>query len=247
MMMYSRLFDMRGRNIMINVVALWNPKQALLREIIQKPDNFDEAIKLCLEMHSLIHTSEMSGINIKTLEDELWNGLDEFSFRTMPTIKDTTIAWNIWHLTRIEDITANILIADDTQVITRDHWLDKMNVTVCDTGNAMTDEEIEALSSAIDMNELRSYRIAVGRKTKEIIEQLQVNDLKRKMEPARLQRIFDEGGVLKVEGSKWLVEFWSKKTIAGILLMPITRHQIVHINDSLKLKEKCKRKISKLV
>ncbi len=232
---------------MISVVTLWNPKQALLREIIQKPDQFDEAIKLCLEMHSLVHTSEMSGINMKTFEDELWDGLDELSFRRMPTIKDATIAWNIWHLTRIEDITANILIANDIQVIAREHWLDKMNVTVCDTGNAMTDEEIEALSSAINMKELRSYRMAVGKKTREIIKQLQVNDLKKKIEPARLQRVFDEGGVLKVEGSKWLVDFWGKKTIAGILLMPITRHQIVHINDSLKLKEKCKREITKLL
>lgn len=232
---------------MISVTTLWNPKQALLREIIKKPDKFDEAIKLCLEMHALVHTSEMSGINIRTFEDELWDALDELSFRTMSTAKDVTIAWNIWHLTRIEDITANILIAGDTQVITRGHWLDKMNVTVCDTGNAMTDEEIEALSSAINMKELRSYRIAVGKKTREIIKQLQVSDLRRKMETARLQRIFDEGGVLKVEGSKWLVDFWSKKTIAGILLMPITRHQIVHINDSLKLIEKCKRKITKSV
>lgn len=230
---------------MINVTKLWNPKQALLREIINKPDRFDEAIELCLEMHSLVHTSEMSGTNISTFEDELWDGLDEFSFRTMPTIKDATIAWNLWHLTRIEDITANILIADDIQVINRDNWLDKMNVTVCDTGNAMTDEEIEALSLAINMKELRNYRIAVGRKTREIIKQLQAKDMKRKMEPAGLQRIFDEGGVLRVKGSEWLVDFWGKKTVAGILLMPITRHQIVHINDSLKLKERCKKKIRK--
>jgi hypothetical protein len=29
-----------------------------------------------------------------------------------------------------------------------------------------------------------------------------------------------------------------KKTVAGILLMPITRRQIVHLNDSMNLKEK---------
>lgn len=226
---------------MISVVKQWNPKQALLRELIKKPDKFNEAIELCLEMHSLVHTSEMSGINIRTFEDDLWDDLDEFSFRTMPSVKDATIAWNIWHLTRIEDITANILIADDIQVINTNRWQDKMNVTVYDTGNAMTDEEINDLSSSISMKELRNYRIAVGRKTREIIKQLRANDLKKKMEPARLQRIFDEGGVLRVEGSEWLVDFWSKKTIAGILLMPITRHQIVHINDCMRLKEKCKK------
>lgn len=227
---------------MVSVTEIWNPKQAKLKEIILKQDKFIEAIELCLEMHSLVHTSEMSGIKIKTLEDELWDGLDEFSFRTMPTSNDVTIAWNIWHLTRIEDITANILIANDKQVINKESWLNKMNVTVTDTGNAMTDEEIVSLSSSINMKELRNYRIAVGKKTRDIIKQLKPNEIKRRMEPNQLQRIIDEGGILEVEGSKWLIDFWGKKTISGILLMPITRHQIVHINDSFKLKEKCRKK-----
>lgn len=227
--------------LVISVTKLWNPKQSLLKEIVLKPDRFDEAMELCLEMHSMVHTSEMSGIKERTFEDELWDGLDEFAFRTMPTIKDATIAWNLWHITRIEDITANILIADDIQVINSDNWLDKMNVTVCDTGNAMSDEEINDLSSAINMNELRNYRIAVGRKTRDIVKNLKFKDMKRRMEAKSLERIFDEGGVLHAKESEWLVDFWGRKNVAGILLMPITRHQIVHINDSLKLKEKCKK------
>jgi hypothetical protein len=96
--------------MMISVVTDWNPKQALLKDLIQKPDRFDEAIKLCLDMHSLVHTSEMSKTGIKTYEDGLWDGLSEETFRAKPTAKDASIAWNIWHLTRIEDITVNILI-----------------------------------------------------------------------------------------------------------------------------------------
>lgn len=192
-------------------------------------------------MHSLAHASEMSGTAARTFEDELWKDLEEHAFRTMPTPKDVTIAWNIWHITRIEDITANILIADDTQVINGNDWPLKMNVSIFDTGNAMTDAEIIAFSSAVNMNGLRDYRIAVGRKTVEIIKHLRPEDLKRKFKPAQLQRILDEGGVLEGEGSKWLLDFWGRKTVAGILLMPITRHQIVHISDSFKLKEKCKR------
>ena len=61
------------------------------------------------------------------------------------------------------------------------------------------------------------------------------------MEPDRLQRILYEGGVLNVEGANWLIDFWSRKNVAGILLMPVTRHQIVHINESIQLKQKCKK------
>jgi len=226
---------------MDNKRALWNSQQKLLRDIILKPDRFDEAIKLCLDQHSMVHSSEMSQISAVTFEDELWEGLDELSFRTMPTVKDETVAWSLWHLTRIEDITMNILVADETQIINTDNWIERMNVNVLDTGNAMTDEEIIDLSSNIDMQELRNYRIAVGRKTRDIIQQFKPADLKRKMEPKRLQRILDEGAVLNVDGAKWLIDFWGRKNVAGILLMPVTRHNLVHINESMNIKKKCQK------
>lgn len=224
---------------------LWNSQQKLLKSIITKLDKFDETIKLCLEQHLMVHASEMSQTNTVTFEDELWNGLDEITFRTMPTEKDeATIAWCLWHTTRIEDITMNILVANDTQVINSNNWLEKMNVRICDTGNVMTNKEIVDFSLNIDIQELRNYRKTVGRKTREIIKRFEPSDLKRKMEANRLQRILDEGGVLNVEGTNWLIDFWGKKNVAGILLMPVTRHHIVHINESIKLKQKC-RKLAK--
>ncbi len=222
---------------MINVSEQWNPKQALLKEYLSTRDKFDEAIKLCLEMHSLVHTSEMSSSTVRTYEDDLWDGLNEQVFRWIQENGKPTIAWNSWHMTRIEDITSNILIADDSQVLNNE-WSRKLNSEILDTGNAMTVKEIEDFSNRVNMRELRSYRIAVGRRTQIIIEQLKSDDLKRKMTSRRLKRIVSEGGVLDVEGSRWLIDFWGRKTVSGILLMPITRHQIVHLNDSLKMKEK---------
>lgn len=224
--------------------GLWNSQQKLLKSIITKSDEFDEAIKLCLEQHSMVHTSEMSQTNITTFEDELWDGLDEAEFRTMPSEKDeATIAWCLWHSARIEDITMNILVANDIQVINSDNWLEKMNVRICDTGNIMTNEEIVDFSLSINMEELKNYRKNVAKKTREIIKRFEPSDLKRKMESNRLQRILDEGAVLNVEGANWLIDFWGRKNVAGILLMPVTRHHIVHINESIQLKQKCKKLI----
>lgn len=229
---------------MINVSEQWNPKQALLKEYLSRRDKFDEAIKLCLEMHSLVHTSEMSSSTVRTYEDDLWDGLNEQVFRWIQENGKPTIAWNSWHMTRIEDITSNILIADDSQVLSNE-WSRKLNSEILDTGNAMTVKEIEDFSNRVNMRELRSYRIAVGRRTQIIIEQLKSDDLKRKMTSRQLKRIVSEGGVLDVEGSRWLIDFWGRKTVSGILLMPITRHQIVHLNDSLKMKEKYAKGIPK--
>lgn len=219
--------------------ALWGFNQKRLRDIFVKADKFPEAIHLCLEQHAMVHTSEMSQSNIVTLEDELWEGLHKDTFCTMPTLKDETIAWSLWHITRIEDITMNILVANETQIIYKGNWLEKLGVTVCDTGNSMTDEEIIDLSSRLSMQELRQYRIAVGRTTREIITSLQPADLKGKIKADRLQRILDEGAVLNVEGANWLIDFWGRKNVAGILLMPVTRHQMVHLNAAMHLKKKC--------
>ena len=222
---------------MINVAKNWNPKQALLKELLNDKNKTDEALRLCLELHSLVHSSEVSKTNTATYDDILWDNLSEQTFRVFSDKKKTSIAWNLWHITRIEDITANILIANGNQVLDGS-WLKKLNTNIHDTGNAMSDQEIINFSNQINMQELRNYRTSVGKKTQEIIRNIKACDLKRKMNHSQLDRIINEGGVLKVEGSIWLIDFWGKKNVAGILLMPITRHQIVHLNDALRIKEK---------
>ncbi|GHV41364.1 hypothetical protein FACS189490_08110 [Clostridia bacterium] len=221
----------------MSLIKDWNPKQAALKEAITKSGRFDEAIRLCLELHGSVHSSLVSRSDSPTFFDEIWRGLTRKAFETMPTTKDVTIAWNIWHITRIEDITANILIADGAQVLD-DEWLHRLGVTVRDTGNAMTDEEILELSHSIDMSALRAYSDAVGIRTREIIGALAAVDLKRKMKPESVKRILEEGGVTEHKDSIWLLDFWGGKTVAGILLMPITRHQIMHMNDCTKLKSR---------
>ncbi len=216
----------------------WGSQQTFLRSIILKSGNFDEAIELCLKQHEMVYPSDMLQKNILTFEDELWQGLEETTFRTMSAKENSTIAWCIWHITRIEDITMNILVADTAQVINTNQWIQKMNTKIYDTGNAMTSEEIVDFSNSVNMNELRDYRIAVGKRTCEIIRSFKPEDLKRKMEKARLKRILDEGAVLDVEGANWLIDFWGKKNVAGILLMPVTRHHMVHLNESLRIKKK---------
>lgn len=223
---------------MDNKRSLWNTQQSKLREILLKPDRFDEAIGICLEQHSMVHSSEMSRAKLETFEDELWEGVDEATFKTAVGVKGRTIAYGIWHSSRIEDITMNILVAEDNQVIDSDNWLTRINASIYDTGNSLSPDEILQFSSNVDMQELRKYRIAVGRRTREIIQGLKQNDLKRKFNDESLRKIFDIGAVLKIEASSWLVDFWGRKNVAGILLMPVTRHHLVHLNESQNAKNK---------
>lgn len=216
----------------------WNEKIKKLRDIILNESEFEESIKLCLELHSMVHTSEMSGRNLETFEDDLWEGLDEDTFKTAKKNEGRTIAYNLWHISRIEDITMNILVAGDKQVFNTDSWKERINTNIIDTGNAMSENEIIVFSQNINMQELKNYRIAVGRRTIEIIKLLKPHDMKRKFEKDSLERILDEGAVAKAEGSKWLIDFWGRKNVSGIILMPVTRHQVVHINEAISAKNK---------
>lgn len=229
---------------MFKAATDWNPKQALLKEIIKSKDRFTEAIQLCMDMHKFVHLSSMSSTYEETLEDQVWAGLKDADLTVMPTIKDVTIAWNLWHITRIEDLTINILVNNSSQILDA-NWLEKLNIEVKDTGNAMSDEEILSFSKLVNKIELKNYRNAVGRQTQQILSNLTLTEVKRKVASENLARIRTEGGVTEAPDSLGLLDFWGKKDIAGILQMPITRHQIVHLNDCLKLKEKIKKLNSK--
>jgi len=58
------------------------------------------------------------------------------------------------------------------------------------------------------------------------------------VEKGQLEKIKQNGGVIDNQKSIWLLDFWGKKNILGLINMPITRHQIVHLNDCFKIKEK---------
>lgn len=217
----------------------WNPLQARLKELITKKEYFEEMRQLLLLMHSLVHSKQVYAGSTDTFMDEIWEGLTDKAFRTMPTAKDDTVAWNVWHITRIEDLTANYLIAGREQVLDQE-WHERLHTKVADTGNSMTDEEILQFSNEVDKEALYEYRNAVGGRTKEIIEALKPEDMKRKVSKDGIEAIARSGGVLEHPDAVRLLDFWGRKTVAGIIQMPITRHQIVHLNDSARLKKRIK-------
>lgn len=114
-----------------------------------------------------------------------------------------------------------------------------MGASLMGTGNAMDLKEAVAFSKAIKMDELLNYRFKVGEKSQKIIKGLSRLDFKKKPHKRQLDRLLKENVIINHKESIWLLDFWSKKTIAGLLLMPITRHQIVHLNNCMKLKAKC--------
>lgn len=216
----------------------WNNLQKVLRQLLESSDQFDETIRLFLSQHGALHTAQMAGTGSWSFEDEVLNDLQEEQFRRIPQNCEHSVAWTIWHIARIEDTAMNMLVADCPQVLIAEDWFEKLNVEARDTGNMMSAEQVQKLSNTIDVKALRSYRMAVGRRTREIADRLRHEDLSRKVDPARLQKVLDEGAVVKQ--AQGLIDYWGKRTIAGLLLMPATRHNFVHLNEALKLKKRRK-------
>jgi len=54
--------------------------------------------------------------------------------------------------------------------------------------------------------------------------------MKRRVKKHDLQRILEEETASKDEAAIWLIDFWGRKNVSGLLLMPSTRHHVIHIN-----------------
>lgn len=219
-----------------------------LIDIIRRPDRLEDAKWLFLDLHAKLHLSAMSKTEHNEV-DMLLNDLAQYEYGIMPTAKDETIAWVLWHIARIEDLTMNILIANKEQIFDA-RWKKQLNAPISDTGNALSDDEIMELSRQLNIGKLIEYRNAVGAKTRDIVKSLSTNDIKHKVSGQGLEAIKQAGGVTAQEDSLWLLDFWGKKDVAGLLLMPPTRHVIMHLNDCCKWKKhirenrKCFRKLS---
>ncbi len=220
---------------------LFNRQQEALREALTEARDAQKAIELFLGQHTLVHSAQMCDTGYPTYEDEIWEHLSQAGARLIPPRSEHSIAWIFWHITRIEDTTLNLLVAGTPQVFSLEPWKERLRVTVQDSGNSMNADEIIRLSESIDIKELRAYRTCVGRRTREIVQGLKADDFRQKVEPRRLQCVMDEGAL--VEGSRPILDYWGGRTIAGLLLMPPTRHSFVHLNEAMRIKQKIQKGI----
>ncbi len=214
----------------------WNARQKELRILLSDPNSHAQAIQLFLQQHAEVHSRAMSSRGNISFEDEVLIDMRDVQIREMPDLMEHSIAWIIWHLARVEDVTMNMLVAGEEQVFIREGWDGKLGVSVFHTGNAMSKRDIIELSNNIKIDELRNYRVAVGRQTDAIVDQLDLVEIEQKVSPSRLKLVLQERAV--VEEAKGLIDYWGKRTVAGLLLMPPTRHCIIHLNEAAKIKKK---------
>lgn len=212
----------------------WNKDQTAFRDLLLSYTRHADAMQAFLHQHARLHSATVASGEPWSFEDWLLDDMPAEQMRRTPPKGEHSVAWCIWHIARIEDVTMNLLVAGSPQVAETGCWFERLGTPLRHTGNAMDIEAVAALSAELDLDALRAYRQAVGRRTREIVSLLGPEDLQQPVDPARLQRVLDEGAV--VEEARGITEYWGRRDIAGLLLMPPTRHCFVHLNEALKLK-----------
>lgn len=205
-----------------------------LSTLIRKKNSFRESMQLLLRLHASLHLSVVSGSEPNEV-DALLEDLTPQEAAAMPEKNGETINWAIWHMARIEDITMNVLAAKKNQVFTGDIQK-RINTTLTDTGNALTQEEIGVFSIQVRLPELIAYWNEVGSRTRAVVSELTSDDMSRPVEKNNLDAVLEAGGVTNHQDSVWLLDYWGSKNIAGLLLMPPTRHLMLHLNDCCRWK-----------
>jgi len=209
----------------------WNRKQTAFRRMIGKNPADRRVIGFFLPQHAAVHSARIHPGGF-SFQDEALRGLPENLWRLPVNGSGHSIIWNIWHITRIEDVTMNVLVAGGTQVFRHGGWREKIGVPLEDVGNDMPDRNLAMLNRRADIRALMSYRLAVGRKTRQILRTIRMEKLWEPVEPERRVQLRSEGVVRPAAG--WLIDYWCGRRKVDLLLMPPTRHGLVHWNEILK-------------
>jgi len=217
---------------MISTRNEWNDSLKLLQSVIRKPVNNIQQIRdLACELHGFCHESLSAG-EIMTWEDRFWQDAGRM---TRFTGKNPySVAWHLWHSARIEDITCSHFIVNQPEILDAGDFLRSLNIPFRHTGNSMTPAEMEVFNARIDIGELRRYRSETAAVTRRVLESLDCETLGQRVGSSSLSAIRDAGSV--AEPDAWLLDYWGGKTISGIILMPFTRHLMVHLNSAMRVR-----------
>jgi hypothetical protein len=114
-----------------------------------------------------------------------------------------------------------------------DGWDVKMHVARRDIGTGMTATEVRELSQRIDIDALLEYRLTVGRRTKELVGQIDDPSLD---EPVTADNV-DVLRALETFGEHagWIGDYWQTKTRAWLLWLP-TGHCYQHLGEAITVR-----------
>ena len=134
------------------------------------------------------------------------------------------------------DIVLHTLIEEDEQVFFKENYQKRINSPIITTGNELVKQEIQDFSKQLNLEELYSYMFKVKNSTEQIIQGLTYDQMKRKIPEDRKEFLKSIKVVSTDESAVWLIDYWCDKNIRGLIQMPFSRHWIMHLEASMRIK-----------
>ena len=132
-------------------------------------------------------------------------------------------------------------MAGKTQLFFAENFSQSLDSPIITTGNELNRDDLVAFSKAINLDGLRNYANRVLTETNELIQEMSFEDSKTKVSAERKAEVLNTGTVSSEESAAWLVDYWCKKTYAGLMLMPFSRHHMLHLNGCFRILERIKK------
>ena len=107
----------------------------------------------------------------------IWAQVPYDLMRQRPNPEVNSIAWNLWHLARVEDAGLNRFVVDRFQVLDEGSWMERMNLPWRHHGSEMRLKDVDELDKRIDLVGLQAYSLAVQERTREVVMTLSLSDL----------------------------------------------------------------------
>ena len=111
-----------------------------------------------------------------------------------------------------------------------------INSPIITTGNELQGGSIAEFSQQLDIHQLLNYAKDVFEQSNQWISCISFDDLKTTYSNLDQQRISSTNTV--DESQRWLIEYWCSKDVKGLLAVPFSRHWIMHLEASLRIKNK---------
>ncbi len=211
----------------------WAEMNKTLQLQIKRKDTFATGIDTLLELRSSLMKQIMQFRNELSVDD-----FCDMPYMNAKGYHNKTIAYSLWHIFRIEDIVAHSLIVGDEQIFFKENYQKRLNSPVVTTGNELAGEEIKLFSQKLSIEELYNYIIDVDESTTRILKTLTYSDMKEKISDDRRKQLETLNVVSTDENAYWLVDYWCRKDLRGLIQMPFSRHWIMHIEACLKIRDK---------
>ena len=211
----------------------WSELNKTMQTQIRKNDTYEAGIDTLFELRNRL-------MKILTV---FYSELNREEFNAIPFLNadgyhSKTIAYSIWHIFRIEDIVAHILINEDEQVFCTGGYQERINSPIITTGNELEKQQIADFSMQLNLKELYSYIFEVKASTERIIKSLSYDEMKKKVSKERKEYLKSLNVVSNHENAIWLIDYWCNIDIRGLIQMPFSRHWIMHIEASLRIRNK---------